>query len=236
MLLLTVYSYLRASTAGQEVSIEAQSDQILAYCRVRGLATPLAFEDPATSSRRPFASRRAGGALVRTVRAGDHVVVAKLDRAWRSVTGCLTTVEHFSDLGVTLHLVDLGGASLDLSTAMGKLFLTMAAAFAEFERSCISERTKAGLAVVKARGQRLGRTPWAETVRGAWTLPAVLRLRRALGSDRATSRALNLRLTPAGRDAHTPSALTPAKGTAWTHCKVGHFRRRSEALQENQRK
>lgn len=219
-----IYSYLRASTAGQEVSIEAQSDQILAYCRVRGLATPLAFEDPATSSRRPFALRRAGGALVRTVRAGDHVVVAKLDRAWRSVTGCLTTVQHFSDLGVTLHLVDLGGASLDLSTAMGRLFLTMAAAFAEFERACVSERTKAGLAVVKARGQRLGGTPWSSTDRGAWTLPAVLHLRRQLGSDRATSRALNLRLT--GRDAYTPVALLPPKGEVWIHSKVSHLRRK----------
>jgi DNA invertase Pin-like site-specific DNA recombinase len=59
---------------------------------------------------------------------------------------------------VGLHLVDLGGSAIDTGSATGKMFLTMLAGFAEFERNLTSERTRLALAHKARRGElRLGR-------------------------------------------------------------------------------
>jgi DNA invertase Pin-like site-specific DNA recombinase len=68
-------------------------------------------------------------------------------------------VDDWMHEGVTLHLIDLGGQSLNTSTAMGKFFLTMAAAFAELERNMTSERTSDVLQYKIAQGGIVGRAP-----------------------------------------------------------------------------
>jgi site-specific DNA recombinase len=52
-----------------------------------------------------------------------------------------------------LHLVDHGGQSINTASAVGRMFLTMLAGFAEFERGLIRERTKAALTTKKSRGE-----------------------------------------------------------------------------------
>jgi DNA invertase Pin-like site-specific DNA recombinase len=71
-------------------------------------------------------------------------------------------VEVFSKLDIALHLVDFGGNSINTSSAVGKMFLTMLAGFAEFERNLIGERTKAALDVKKERGERVGHIPFGK--------------------------------------------------------------------------
>ena len=67
---------------------------------------------------------------------------------------CLLTVEDWQKRGVGLHLLDMGGSAIDTSSAMGKMFLTMAAGFAEMERNLAGERTAVALARKKSKGEK----------------------------------------------------------------------------------
>ena len=87
-------------------------------------------------------------------RAFDVVIVWKLDRFARSLVQLVTALQEFNELGiefVSLH------DQIDTTTAAGKLMFHITAAFAEFERTIISERTKAALDHARAKGIRLGR-------------------------------------------------------------------------------
>jgi putative DNA-invertase from lambdoid prophage Rac len=82
------------------------------------------------------------------------VIAPKLDRLFRSALDALKVVEDLKKRGVALHLLDLGG---DISgNGLSKLFLTIAAAFAEAERDRIRERVGQVKADQKARGRYLG--------------------------------------------------------------------------------
>jgi DNA invertase Pin-like site-specific DNA recombinase len=91
----------------------------------------------------------------------SHVVAFKLDRLFRDAADCLTVTGEWDRRGVALHLVDLGGATVDTSTAMGRFFLTVLAGAAEMERTLIRERTRAALAHKRDRGERVsGEAPF----------------------------------------------------------------------------
>ena len=84
----------------------------------------------------------------------DGMLVLKLDRFARSLSELVMDVKELIDKGIAfISLRD----NLDLSSATGKLQFHILAAFAEFEREIIRERTLDGLAVAKANGSRLGR-------------------------------------------------------------------------------
>ncbi len=89
-----------------------------------------------------------------------HIVIPKLDRAWRSAVDCLDTLEVWNAKEIQCHLLDLGGNTLNLSTPIGRFFLTIAAAFAELERSLVGERTKNALAQKIRGGYRAGTLPY----------------------------------------------------------------------------
>src|SRR4029077_7504621 len=96
------------------------------------------------------------GPLFAKLRKGDVVIAPKLDRLFRSALDALQVVADLRRRGVALHLLDLGG---DISgNGMSKLFLTIAAAFAEAERDRIRERVTQSKADQKARGRYLGGT------------------------------------------------------------------------------
>ncbi len=90
------------------------------------------------------------------LRAGDILVVWKLDRLARSLKQLIETVERLDQLHVGLRSIT---ENIDTSTSGGKLVFHIFGALAEFERSIIRERTKAGLAAAKARGKVGGRPP-----------------------------------------------------------------------------
>ena len=103
--------------------------------------------------------------LLRHLRAGDVVVIWKLDRLGRSLT-------HLVKLVNELHARDVGLQSLhdpiDTTTPQGRLCFNVFASLAEFERDLIRERTHAGLASARARGRKGGRpkglSPQAEPI------------------------------------------------------------------------
>ena len=103
--------------------------------------------------RAPFRlpKRAAAGPLFAKLTKGDVVIAPKLDRLFRSALDALKVVEDLKKRGVALHLLDLGG---DISgNGLSKLFLTIAAAFAEAERDRIRERIGQVKADQKARGR-----------------------------------------------------------------------------------
>lgn len=157
-------AYVRVSTEEQAdvgMSLDAQEARLRAYCTLRSLNLASVYRDEAVSGGKPFAGRPAGTALLAALAAGDvaHVVVTKLDRAFRSAVDCLGTVEEWRGAGIALHLVDMGGQAVDTSSAMGEFFLLLMAGMAQWELATIRERTRTALQHKRARGERLGADP-----------------------------------------------------------------------------
>ncbi|WP_374091084.1 recombinase family protein [Methylomicrobium lacus] len=90
------------------------------------------------------------------LRAGDCLVVWKLDRLARSLKQLIETVELLESRSIGLRSLT---EAIDTTTAGGKLVFHVFGALAEFERSIIRERTKAGLEAARARGKKGGRPP-----------------------------------------------------------------------------
>lgn len=90
------------------------------------------------------------------LRAGDSLVVWKLDRLARSLKQLIETVELLESRNIGLRSLT---EAIDTTTAGGKLVFHVFGALAEFERSIIRERTKAGLDAARARGKNGGRPP-----------------------------------------------------------------------------
>ena len=86
-------------------------------------------------------------------RAGDTLVVWKLDRLGRSVKDVLVIAEDLHTRGVALRILTGTLAGAYEPTGEGKFFFTMMAAFAELERDMIHERTMAGLAAARRQGR-----------------------------------------------------------------------------------
>jgi DNA invertase Pin-like site-specific DNA recombinase len=90
------------------------------------------------------------------VRAGDTLVVPKLDRLARSVPDARTIADALQARGVKLAL----GANVDVpADPMGKMFFNILATFAEFEADLIRLRTREGMAIVRAKGKLRGKQP-----------------------------------------------------------------------------
>jgi DNA invertase Pin-like site-specific DNA recombinase len=92
--------------------------------------------------------------LMDVLRAGDTLVVWRLDRLGRSLKHLIATVETLEAGGVGFSSVT---ESIDTTTSGGKLVFHIFAALAEFERTLIRERTQAGLKAARARGRQGGR-------------------------------------------------------------------------------
>jgi DNA invertase Pin-like site-specific DNA recombinase len=90
------------------------------------------------------------------VRAGDTLVVPKLDRLARSVPDA----RHIGDsLGARGVRLSLGGTLYDPADPMGKMFFNILATFAEFEADLLKLRTREGMAVARAKGKLKGKPP-----------------------------------------------------------------------------
>jgi len=88
------------------------------------------------------------------LRAGDTLVIWKLDRLGRTVKGLVSLVEELQERGIQFRSLTDG---IDTSTPAGRFFFHVMAAMAQMERELIKERTQAGLAAAKQRGKTGGR-------------------------------------------------------------------------------
>ncbi len=163
--------YCRVSTAGQAeqgVSLEAQEERLRAYCQMQGLDVEAVLIEEGVSATKPLHVRPMGSKLVEMVKSGtvQHVVALKLDRLFRSSVDALATTSEWDQNGIALHLVDMGGQSINTASAMGRMMLTMMAGFAQFERDLISERTTAALQHKKAHNRVYGPVPFGKDRNG----------------------------------------------------------------------
>jgi DNA invertase Pin-like site-specific DNA recombinase len=138
---------------------------LVGYARVSTLDQNLALQRDALTEAgctKLFVEQMSGAVLDRPAlhdvlefaRAGDTIIVWKLDRLARSMKQLIETLE-------TLRLRNIGFRSLtealDTTTPQGRLVFHMFGALAEFERSLIRERTQAGLAAARRAGRTEGR-------------------------------------------------------------------------------
>ncbi|WP_426977741.1 recombinase family protein [Pseudarthrobacter sp. O4] len=138
--------YGRVST--QEQHPEAQHDALaVAGCEQ-------IFIDTASGklARRPELDK----ALLSANRAGDQLVVTKLDRLGRSLENLIELSNTLQGRGVDLVVLDQG---IDTSTSIGRMFFQILGSIAEFEHALMSERTRDGLAAARARGRTGGQKP-----------------------------------------------------------------------------
>ncbi len=163
----TAVIYLRVSTADQAehgVSLDAQQERLTAYAIANGLEVAGILRESAISGTIPLADRPEGVKLTEMVSSGQvrHVIALKLDRLFRSAVDALSTTALWDKQGIALHLVDMGGQSLNTGSAMGRMTLTLMAGFAQFERDLTAERTTSALAHKKLNSQTYSPTPYGK--------------------------------------------------------------------------
>ena len=140
-----------------------------------------------------------GGAVVKPeyekalsiARAGDELVVWKLDRLARKVTFLIEEVARIEEAGLSFRSLT---ENIETRSVGGRLFFHVMAALAEFERDTIRERTKVGVAAARAAGKRIGRKPsisadqWKTARKLLMTEPPtpVTRVAEMLGVTRVT--------------------------------------------------
>jgi DNA invertase Pin-like site-specific DNA recombinase len=146
---MATFAYGRVSTKDQ--TTENQKMEIQAA----GYAVDYWFADEGISGSTSASQRPQFKAMLDKIRDGERLVVTKLDRLGRDAQDVGATIKMLAARKIEVIVLQLG--KLDLTSAAGKLMLTMLAAMAEMERDLLIERTQAGLARAKAQGKTLGR-------------------------------------------------------------------------------
>ncbi|MDP9390211.1 MAG: recombinase family protein [Actinomycetota bacterium] len=142
---MALVGYARVSTRDQHP--EAQVDAL----RAAGCEQVFTEHTSGTLARRPALDK-----ALRYLRAGDTLVITKLDRLGRSVRNLKKVAELLHERQVGLRALSQG---IDTTTPGGRLFFHMLATIAEFEHDLIVERTHDGLTAARARGRKGGPKP-----------------------------------------------------------------------------
>ncbi|OOZ45823.1 resolvase [Solemya velum gill symbiont] len=154
---MSVYGYIRVSTQSQVddgLSLGAQKRQLQGYAMMQGMEMDEVFVERAVSGWKPLNERPQGKRLIAGLSADDVILCPKLDRMFRSARDALNVAEQLRKREVGLHLLDLGG---DVTgNGISKVFFTIVAAFAEFERDRIAERISDVKRAEKESGRYLG--------------------------------------------------------------------------------
>ncbi len=146
--------YARVSTNGQTVTNQLRElRQVAKRQRWKVVGE---FMDRGVSGAKGRAQRPQFDKLCKaaTRREIDLIMSWSVDRLGRSLQHLVTFLGEIHAKGVDLYLHQQG---VDTSTPAGKALFQMCGVFAEFERSMIQERVKAGLARARAQGKKLGR-------------------------------------------------------------------------------
>ena len=156
--------YTRVSTLEQSrfgFSLDAQEQRLRAYCQAAGLEVVELLREEGVSASIPLGKRPSGAKLLQWIGDGiGHVVCLKLDRLFRDAEDALRQTKAWDKAGIALHMVDMGGASMNTASAMGRMFLTLMAGCAELERNLVAERTASVLAHKKQQGRVYNHTPY----------------------------------------------------------------------------
>ncbi len=143
--------YARVSTTDQSLALQIQ--QLMDFGCVK------VFSDTASGSdtKRPGLNE-----LMNYLRAGDTLMITRIDRIARSVLDLQQLIQQLKKLGVVLNAIE---QPVSTSSASGKAFLDMLAVFAEFELNIRRERQMEGIAAAKASGKYKGRKPLSDDIK-----------------------------------------------------------------------
>ena len=155
--------YSRISTTDQNSDL--QQDELIKF------GCDKIFEDKISGSLSK-ANREGLKSAIDYARAGDVLIVWKLDRLGRNIADLISIINELNAKGVGFKTLT---GDIDTTTASGKLIFHIFAALAEFERELIRERTNAGLKAARARG-RVGGRPTKMT-------PEKIRMAKLLHQD-----------------------------------------------------
>nr|WP_216667435.1 recombinase family protein [Herbaspirillum rubrisubalbicans] len=138
--------YARVSTEEQNLELQTQALRAKGCSRI--------YEDHGISGL--SFSRPGLDAAIESLKPGGVLVVWRLDRLGRSLSHLTQLLDELGERQVGFYSIT---ESMDTTSAGGRLIFHVMGALAEFERSLISERTRAGLAAARAVGKKLGRRP-----------------------------------------------------------------------------
>lgn len=138
-----IIGYARVSTTEQDTALQIDA------LKAAGCERIYKESGSGKSRKRPELEK-----FLDMVRAGDTLIVWRLDRLGRSLKDLVEIVTELEEKEVGFRSLT---ESIDTTNAGGKLIFHIFAALSEFERSLIQERTKAGLAAARARGRKGGR-------------------------------------------------------------------------------
>ncbi|HMF13108.1 MAG TPA: recombinase family protein [Gemmataceae bacterium] len=212
--------YIRVSSEEQADSglgLEAQRQRIATYCAMKGLRLAEVFADPGISGGKPLASRPAGSQLLAVaLKNNTPVIVAKLDRLFRSVADAANVIADFEKKGIQLVAI---AESFDMCSPYGRAMAQMASVFAELERAMIRERTLSAMKVKRSRGERIsGHAPcgWdfgsdGRLVENSREQKGIARMRE-LYADGSSYRGIATLLEAEG--------ILPKRGKRWAHTTV----------------
>src|SRR5262245_11029789 len=146
--------YVRVSTDHQ--SVENQIRELRQVAERRGWQVVETYSDAGISGAKGREKRPGLDRMLSDANRGrfDIVLAWAIDRLGRSLIDLLGTIQHLEACGIDLYL---DRQAIDTTTPMGKLVFQVTGAFAEFERSMIRQRIKAGLKRAVAGGAQLGR-------------------------------------------------------------------------------
>src|SRR5712671_1443419 len=175
---MAVIGYARVSTTDQDLSIQE------AALKAAGCEVIRAEKRSGTTT----AGREGLRTVLEFLRAGDVLMVTRIDRLARSIGDLQDIVRAIRAKGAALKATE---QPIDTSTAAGKCFLDMLGVFAEFETNLRRERQLEGIAKAKAAGVYRGRKPSIE--------PAQVREFEGAGGGRSAPRRSPRRSASAGR-------------------------------------
>lgn len=147
---MKTYLYSRVSTGEQTVA----NQELLAANMGITVPPENCFADSNVSGSTKALERKEFARMFETAQAGDRCYVSAIDRIGRDTVDVLTTLDKFQAKGV--HISVLAYGNLDITSEMGRLIITVAAGFAQLERSYLKTRTKQGMARTKLAGTKLG--------------------------------------------------------------------------------
>ncbi len=141
--------YMRVSTSDERQSVDLQRDALLGA----GIDERHLHQDRASGARD---DRPGLKACLADLRAGDVLVVWKLDRLGRSLSHLIRIVDELKRRGVAFRSLT---ETIDTTSVHGGFLFNLFGTLAEYERALITERVNAGLAAARRRGRRGGRPP-----------------------------------------------------------------------------
>jgi len=146
------FIYARVSTADQNTANQILEIEAAGFAVDKRRIVCESISGSVAATERPQFAR-----LLDRLEPGDVLIVTKLDRLGRNAMDVRATVEQLAADAIRVHCLALGG--VDLTSAAGKMTMSVLNAVAEFERDLLVERTQAGIARARAEGKTLGRPP-----------------------------------------------------------------------------